>query len=135
MAKMGNKSPANKQAGFTLLEVLVAVAILTVGLLAVGAMQTSAIGGNLSAHRTSEAITLAQDRMERLLFRNYSDASLNAGTGKADPAPPAPRNYTITYDVEDIAGINAKLVTINVTVSEKRVTRTTRLRCVKPETL
>ena len=135
MEKKQNMNPAGKESGFTLLEVIVAIAILTVGLLAVGAMQTSAVGGNLSAYRTSEAVTLAQDRMEQLLFKPYTDASLNVGTGKADPSPPAPRNFTITYDVESVAGINAKLITVKVTVSEKRVTRTISLKCVKPQTL
>jgi prepilin-type N-terminal cleavage/methylation domain-containing protein len=135
MEKMQNTSPPAREAGFTLLEVIVAIAILTVGLLAVGAMQTSAIGGNLSAYRTSEAVTLAQDRMERLLFTPYADALLNVGTGKADPSPPAPRNFTVTYDVQNVAGINAKLITVNVKVSEKRVTRVIKLNCLKPETL
>jgi prepilin-type N-terminal cleavage/methylation domain-containing protein len=135
MEKKPNMNPASKEAGFTLLEVIVAIAVLTIGLLAVGAMQTSAIGGNLSAYRTSQAVTLAQDRMEQLLFRPYADASLNVGTGKGDPSPPAPRNFTITYDVGDVAGINAKQITVKVTVSEKRMTRTIRLICVKPQTL
>jgi type IV pilus modification protein PilV len=135
MGKKRNINPGAKEAGFTLLEVIVAIAILTVGLLAVGAMQTSAVGGNLSAYRTSQAVTLAQDRMEQLLFKPYTDASLNLGTGQADPSPPAPRNFTITYDVESVAGINAKLITVNVKVSEKRMTRTIKLRCVKPQTL
>jgi type IV pilus modification protein PilV len=130
-----NMNPGAKEAGFTLMEVLVAVAILTVGLLAVGAMQTSAINGNLYAYRTSEAVTLAQDRMEQLLFMPYADAALNAGTGKADPSPPAPRNFTITYDVENVAGINAKLITVKVSVSEKRTTKRVTLKCVKPQTL
>jgi Tfp pilus assembly protein PilV len=117
------------------MEVIVAVAILTVGLLAVGAMQTSAINGNLYAYRTSEAVTFAQDRMEQLLFMPYADAALNEGTGKADPSPPAPPNFTITYDVENMAGINAKLITVKVSVSEKRATKTVKLKCVKPQTL
>ena len=117
------------------MEVSVASAIPTVGLRAVGAMQRSAVGRNLSAYRTIEAVTLAQDRMEQLLYKPYTDASLNVGTGKADPSPPAPRNFTITYDVESVAGINAKLITVKVTVSEKRVTRTISLKCVKPQTL
>jgi type IV pilus modification protein PilV len=135
MEKKQNMNPAGKEAGFTLLEVIVAIAVLTVGLLAVGAMQTSAVGGNLSAYRTSEAVTLAQDRMEWLLFRPYADASLNVGSGKADPSPPAPRNFTVTYDVSNVAGISAKLITVKVTVSEKRMKRTIRISCLKPQAL
>jgi prepilin-type N-terminal cleavage/methylation domain-containing protein len=130
-----NMNPKAKEEGFTLMEVIVAVAILTVGLLAVGAMQTSAINGNLYAYRTSEAVTLAQDRMELLLFKPYTDAALDTGSDKADPSPPAPPNFTIIYNVENVAGINAKLITVKVSVSEKHRTKTVKLKCVKPQTL
>jgi prepilin-type N-terminal cleavage/methylation domain-containing protein len=132
--KLGSKS---KEAGFTLIELIVAIAILTVGLLAVGSMQISGIGGNLSAYRTSEAVTLAQDRLERLIFVPFADPLLDVGNNKVDPWAPAPAGYAITYDVTNVgAGVtNAKLVTVQVRLTEKGVTRTTRLRSVRPGVL
>jgi type IV pilus assembly protein PilV len=67
------------QNGWTLIEVLVAVVILTVGLLAVGTMQISAIRGNFMGGNTSIALTLASEKMEDLLNRNYTDAALANG--------------------------------------------------------
>jgi type IV pilus modification protein PilV len=67
------------QEGFTLIEVLIAVVILCVGLLAVGTMQISAIRGNFMGSNTSIALTLASEKMEDLLNRNYTDAALANG--------------------------------------------------------
>ena len=68
----------NRQGGWTLIEVLVAVVILTVGLLAVGTMQISAIRGNFMGGNTSIALTLASQKMEDLFNRPYGDAELDA---------------------------------------------------------
>ncbi|MCG6944439.1 MAG: prepilin-type N-terminal cleavage/methylation domain-containing protein [Deltaproteobacteria bacterium] len=72
--------------GLTLLEVLAAVAILSFGLLAVATMQGSSIRGNAQAIGTTEAITLAQDKLEELMRLPYNDADLadtdNDGTSQ-----------------------------------------------------
>ena len=65
-----------REEGWTLIEVLVAIVILTVGLLAVGTMQISAIRGNFMSGNTSIALTLAGEKMEDLFNRNYTDAAL-----------------------------------------------------------
>ena len=68
--------PASSVAGFTLIEVLVAIVILTVGLLAVGTMQISAIRGNFMGGNTSIALSLASEKMEDLLNKDYTHADL-----------------------------------------------------------
>ena len=68
------------EAGFTLLEVIVAVSILAVGLLAVASMQTAAIQGNDKAYRISEGATWVQNRLEALMALPYSDPLLENGT-------------------------------------------------------
>jgi prepilin-type N-terminal cleavage/methylation domain-containing protein len=69
-------SSAGSKAGFTLIEVLVAIVILTVGLLAVGTMQISAIRGNFMSGNTSIALSLASEKMEDLLNKDYNHADL-----------------------------------------------------------
>ena len=72
--------------GLTLLEVLAAVAILSFGLLAVATMQGSSIKGNSQAIGTTEAITLAQGKVEELMRLSYNHADLtdtdNDGTSQ-----------------------------------------------------
>jgi prepilin-type N-terminal cleavage/methylation domain-containing protein len=137
MGKKQKLDYASKEAGFTLIELIVAIAILTIGLLAVGSMQIAGIGGNRSAYRTTEAVTVAQDRMERLLFRPFADPLLSDGDHLTDPYPPAPTGCSVDYKVEPVAtGITeAKVITVKVVMTEKGATRTTRLRCVRPGVL
>ena len=121
------------EGGFTLIEVIIAIAILSIGLLGVASMQTASIRGNHLGYRYTEGTTLAQDRLEWLFTRPYTDASLSAGTNKADPVGGAPANYTITYDVADVGGINAKLITVRVNLQEKGASRATTLQCLRPQ--
>ncbi len=62
--------------GFTLLEVLIAISILVVGMLAAGQLQLMAIKGNYFSGSSSEAANLAQRQMEILINTAYDDASL-----------------------------------------------------------
>ena len=122
----------SREAGFTLLEVIIAISILTVGLLAVAAMQTSAIRGNDSAYHVTEGATWAQDRLEFLMALPYEDSALSNGTGKTDPMT-TPANYTITYDVVNGPISNTKLITVIASRNDRGATKTRRLTSVKSE--
>ncbi len=95
------------QRGFTLLEVIVAISILTVGLLAVATMQGSAIIANGSAMDVTDATALASDQVEKLAAVAYDDASLEDRDGDGvsgldniefdgDPLTAADADYGIT---------------------------------------
>jgi type IV pilus assembly protein PilV len=71
--KRGNK----KEAGFTLLEVLVGISILAIGMLAVAQMQITAIEGIDKSDESAIALNLAQREMERIINMDYSDAILS----------------------------------------------------------
>jgi prepilin-type N-terminal cleavage/methylation domain-containing protein len=135
--RRAEKRGANmREGGFTLLELLVAIGVLTVGLLAVATMQSTAIQGNLLGYRYTEAANLAQDRMEYLLTLPY-DNSLWDNGNHTDPLT-TPANYDIKYVVDDYdvtggAVSNAKKITVTVSVQDKGITRTTVLNYVRPE--
>jgi len=67
--------------GFTLLEVIVAISILTIGLLAVASMQVSAIKGNTLAFGVTEATSWASDQTEKLIVLPYDHADLQDTNG------------------------------------------------------
>ena len=71
------KKGCDNQSGFTLLEVLIAISILTVGLLGVAQMQIMGIRGNYFSGNTTAALTLAEEKMEDLLGKSYSDTDLD----------------------------------------------------------
>lgn len=58
--------------GFTLIEVICAIAILTVGILSLYSLQISSINTNFSANTVTAASTWASDRVEILINRPYS---------------------------------------------------------------
>ena len=99
--------------GFTLLEVIFAVSILTVGILSVAAMQVSSIRGNAFAWGTSEASSVAMGQIEAMMEWPYDDARLEEGETHDGGTT---GNYEISWTVADNAVIN-QTKTVNVTVS------------------
>jgi type IV pilus assembly protein PilV len=69
--------------GFTLLEVLVAVTIFAIGILAVASMQLTSIQGNAFGNEMTTATFLAQAQLERM--KSVADVSTLATGGDASP--------------------------------------------------
>lgn len=65
--------------GFTLIEVLIAMSIFAIGILAVGSMQVSAINKYAGARNSTTVVTMAKDRVEELTGLAYDHADLDAG--------------------------------------------------------
>jgi len=87
------KTSDNK--GFTLIEVLVAMAIFSIGILAIGSMQLAATKGSASARLNSEAVTIAQSQAETLILLPYSSVL----PGSYGPNPVGA--YSVGWDVWD----------------------------------
>lgn len=96
--------------GFTLVEVMLAVCILSIGLLAIASMHVSAIDGNSNSRRLTEAMNYTQDKLEELQTLSYSDDLLKSGDRtEANP----PDGYTIAWNVSvDNPFEDAKLITV-----------------------
>jgi type IV pilus assembly protein PilV len=115
-----------RQQGWTLIEILVAIVVLTVGLLAVGTMQISAIRGNFMGGNTSIALTLASQKMEDLFNRDYDDADLAAGVHEENVSDSgvfdAGGFYRRTWDIADMANPwpDMKEITVVVTWENDR---------------
>jgi prepilin-type N-terminal cleavage/methylation domain-containing protein len=106
---------ARRDGGFTITEVLVAVLILSVGMLALvstAATVTRMIG---QGQRFSEASTLAAKRFEILRATDCTAMSSSTATEGA---------YSLSWTVADTAGGNAKAVTLTVTSPTGRGDRT-----------
>jgi len=102
--------------GFTLLEVIFAITILTVGILAVAAMQASSIRGNAFAWETSEATNIAMAQIESLMDLPYNHDLLKDLDGESH-GPLTNGRYEIRWTVEDDAIID-QTKTVDVTVSD-----------------
>jgi type IV pilus assembly protein PilV len=89
-----NQRPTSSK-GMTLIEVLVAMFILTTGILGAVAMQASVKKGSFDATQRSLASTLAQDILERMRSNDATLLRLNAyngtyGNGDASATIPSP---------------------------------------------
>lgn len=95
-----------KQTGFTLLEVLVAMLVLSIGLLGLAGLMASSMRNNQSAYHRTQATWLAYDALDRLRANRagaldgvYDDAdALGAPAACSADAP------TGTVVEQDIAG-------------------------------
>jgi type II secretion system protein I len=112
----------NGKAGFTILEVMVAISILAVGLMAVFTAQSRSIMGNTDANRQTVAMTLAQDKMEELLALPYENLD---GTGSPVTAP---GGYEVAWTVTPSSD-NYKL--IEVEVAGEGLRKNIELKCIK----
>ena len=102
--------------GFTLIEVLVAMVILSVGLLGTAALITGIIKGNKLSNRISTATTCAQDKMEEIRGVGYS------GMPASDTTTTEPYNSITNYSLykrvtfTDVVNPAAGMKTVTVTV-------------------
>jgi type IV pilus assembly protein PilV len=110
MTKIGNDK------GFTLIEVLVAMVILSIGLLGTAALITGIINGNKVSNRISTATTCAQDKMEEIRRLGYS------GMPTSDTTTTEPYNSITNYSLykritfTDVDNPAAGMKTVTVTV-------------------
>ena len=64
--------------GFTLIEILIAISIFAIGLLAVAAMQITAFHGNRVGDELTKATILAQMQVEALKGADFNSANFSA---------------------------------------------------------
>lgn len=78
-----------KQAGFTMIEAMLALTVLSVGLLATAAMQDIALSRNVDSHQLSLVTNLAAEMVERIRYNNKNVAAYNGiDTQTASTKPP-----------------------------------------------
>jgi len=103
---------AQTSKGFTLTEVVAALIILSVGLLAIAAMQmTSTKGGYFSGNMT-QATILAQDKLENLKNLSYGDSRLAGGQHEEGVMPGTV--FLRRYHIVEDAGNSIKTITVTV---------------------
>ena len=96
------------QQGFTLIEVLIAMAIFSIGILAVGAMQITSTNSNASARIHTEEYTWVVDQIERMTALDYEHADLDPGDHSVTQEP-----YTVSWTVVDDTPVEgAKSITV-----------------------
>ncbi len=86
--KLNSKFSGCRQAsGFSLLELLVTLVVLSIGLLGLGLMQTTGLGLTKTAYARTQAMMLASDMADRIRA-NEASAANYVGTSATAQAPP-----------------------------------------------
>ncbi|THB81797.1 MAG: prepilin-type N-terminal cleavage/methylation domain-containing protein [Desulfobacteraceae bacterium] len=93
----------NRSKGFTLLELLIALAIFAIGILGMVKMQIAATKGNSSARTVTEATTVGQDLLERLILLPYTHADLADTDGDGTGFDDTPADGVYDADGTDTA--------------------------------
>jgi len=76
----------NKNTGFTLIEVLIAMLVLAVGLLGLAGLQATSLKNNQSAYNRSQATQLAYDLADRMRANVAGKTTYTTGTATATAA-------------------------------------------------
>lgn len=122
------------QAGFNMIEVMVALGILAFGILAVASMQESSLLASSRAYNVTDGTSVAMDRMENLVGLAFTDSRLTDTNG-AFGAPETQGRFTIDYAVEQNDGTlpgGCKLITVRVRWTEAGgAGKSTLLTCTK----
>ena len=141
--------------GFTLLEVIFAISILTIGILAVAVMQGNSIRGNSFAGSVSSGTTWASDKMEKLIaaaYDSYDDSDLSDSDGDGDAGlndigfddDPATQddadhretqgNYTVYWNISENSVLsNTKTISLIVIWTDHGVEKNVSMRYVVPK--
>lgn len=110
--------------GFSLLEVLLAMCILSVAMMALATLQSRGIRANDLANRTTQALALAQIKMEEYIHRSRTETFAEGTTD--DPDNPINEtesggagNFYRSWGFQDDTPVpNAQTITVTVTWSD-----------------
>lgn len=116
------------QSGFTIIEVLICIAIFAIGTLAIAGLQTKAMSVDLHSRLLTDAYKVATDQAEEILLWDYSDARLDPND-TTDPTDFYDRGlrgvgnrYQLSYIVDQIAGEpNMKSVIVRAAITNSSV--------------
>lgn len=128
-AGAGRISSITDRQGFTLIEVLIAITVFSIGILAVALMQSHSTSTNARAMAITHATTLAAEKVEELQGLDYTNADLNPTTPSTPHTPASnPPGYVLKWEVTDntpITGVKQIVVTVQNTFVPPTTTKLT----------
>jgi prepilin-type N-terminal cleavage/methylation domain-containing protein len=113
--RLSPRSLSSPPAGFTLIEVLIAMALLSFGLLSIAGMQLAAIRVNTFSNQLGRGTALVQDQVEQLMALPFNDANLADATAVGvfqSYTTTAPPGQSLEWRVDNSADNTSKTVVV-----------------------
>ncbi len=114
--------------GFTLIEVMIVIVVLTFGLLSLAAMQIQAMRGSERGRHATNAAAIAENKMELLQQDAWATIGVTGGF-VADPAAQniiqldgttsLERYYNVSYQVTDLQATFTRALDVQVSWTEE----------------
>jgi len=108
----------SKRKGFSLIEILISIAVLSIGILAILGVYPVVLSLNQNAWSTSTALTLAQDKMDEILSKNVT-----LGTSYQSDEPVQLPSCARRWRGLTVDPYGLQTVSVEVTWKEKNRTR------------
>jgi len=128
----------SRRRGLSLLEVMIAMAILAVGMLGMLSMQVQALSSTSTGRHVSDAMRIGLDQLEQLKYQGWATTPVTAWTAIvnvtgpeaiATPAGVTRQTFGVSYRVQAVAGLtDVRLIDVRVTWTEPGDTPTMPLR-------
>ncbi len=133
MSDKETKGPEKKfnNKGFTLIEILIALAIFSIGILGVASMQIFSVNYNSHARRLTEATTRGVETLETLMTLPYDSGNLDSGSSYEI----TDGIYTVSWDVTADPVLDFKTINMTVTWSERGTAKIIRFNYIKSQVI
>jgi prepilin-type N-terminal cleavage/methylation domain-containing protein len=114
--------------GFTLIEVMIVIGILTFGLLGLAGMQIHAIHGSDRGRHSTNAAAVAQSKMEQLQQDPWASVAVTVGfvadtteqnSVQLAGGPINERAYSVAYQVTDVQATFTRAIDVRVWWTEE----------------
>lgn len=112
-----NRTAAGSQAGFTLVEALIAMVVLSFGLIAVTNLMLVAATSNGVANQSSAATSVASQQLEQLKACTFTDPQLIAGGDLQNDVA----NFSSDTDVPGVGRIHTRWQITDVDATTKYI--------------
>lgn len=108
------------QRGFSILEVLITLVVLAGGLLAIGNLYGKIMNGSAAAKERSEAVVLAEQKLEELRYNLYASIAAGSDTVSATTGSGSNANFSRSWTVTTSTNPNYKEVQLTVSWTDSR---------------
>jgi Tfp pilus assembly protein PilV len=114
--------------GFTIIEVMIVIGILTFGLLSLAAMQIHAMQGSDRGRHATHAAAIAENKMEQLQQDTWTDIAPTGGfvvdpvesnNIQLDGSTSLERAYNVRYQITDLQATYTRALDVQVSWTEK----------------